>query len=66
MKELSEAEHLKMEALTKIRLFVEEMMPFFIVRDFTEKIKNQLDFEGKEEIYNYVQQKLKRKEIKNP
>ena len=65
MKELSEAEHLKMEALTKIRLFVEEMMPFFIVRDFTEKIKNQLDFEGKEEIYNYVQQKLKRKEIKN-
>ena len=47
MKELSEAEHLKMEALTKIRLFVEEMMPFFIVRDFTEKIKNQLDFEGK-------------------
>lgn len=42
-----------------------EMMPFFIVRDFTEKIKNQLDFEGKEEIYNYVQQKLKRKEIKN-
>lgn len=64
-KELSEAEHIKTEALTKIKIFVEGLMPFFILRDFTGRISDQLDFEEKGEIFYYVQQKLKRQEIKN-
>ena len=65
MKEFSEAEHIKTESLTKIKIFVEELMPFFILRDFTGKITDQLDFEEKREIYYYVQQKIMRQEIKN-
>lgn len=65
MKEFSEAEHIKTESITKIKIFVEELMPFFILRDFTGKITDQLDFEEKREIYYYVQQKIKRQEIKN-
>lgn len=64
MKEFAEAEHTKTESLTKIKMFVEGLMPFFILRDFTGKITDQLDFEEKGEIYYYVQQKLKRQEIK--
>lgn len=64
LKELSEVEHTKTESLTKIKMFVEGLMPFFILRDFTEGISNQLDFEEKGEIYNYIQQKIKRQEIK--
>ena len=65
LKELSEAEHTKTESLTKIKMFVEGLMPFFILRNFTGKIAEQLDFEEKGEIYYYVQQKLNRQEIKN-
>lgn len=65
LKEHSEAEHTKTESLTKIKMFVEGLMPFFILRDFTGKISDQLDFEEKGEIYYYVQHKLKRQEIKN-
>lgn len=64
-KEFSEAEHIKTESLTKIKMFVEELMPFFILRDFTGKISDQLDFEEKGEIFYYIQQKLKKQEIKN-
>ena len=65
LKELSEAEHTKTEALTKIKIFVEGLMPFFILRDFTGRISDQLDYEEKGEIYYYIQQKLKRQEIAN-
>lgn len=65
LKEHSEAEHIKTESLTKIKMFVEGLMPFFILRDFTGKISDQLDFEEKGEIYYYIQHKLKRQEIKN-
>lgn len=65
MKEFAEAEHTKTEALTKIKMFVEGIMPFFIVRNFTERITEQLDFEEKGEIFYYVQQKLERQDIKN-
>lgn len=64
-KEFAEAEHIKTEAVTKIKMFVEGLMPFFILRDFTGSISAQLDFEEKGEIYYYVQQKIKRQEIKN-
>lgn len=65
LKEFSEMEHTKTEALTKIKMFVEGLMPFFILRDFTGRISDQLDFEEKGEIYYYVQQKLKKQEIRN-
>ena len=65
LKEFSEMEHTKTEVLTKIKMFVEGLMPFFILRDFTGRISDQLDFEEKGEIYYYVQQKLKKQEIKN-
>lgn len=65
LNEFSEAEHIKTESLTKIKMFVEGLMPFFILRDFTTRISEQLDFEEKGEIYYYVQQKLKRQEIKS-
>ncbi|MFR3728296.1 AAA family ATPase [Lacrimispora sp.] len=64
LKEFTEAEHIKTESLTKIKLFVEGLMPFFILRDFTGKISDQLDFEEKGEIFYYIQQKLKKHEIK--
>lgn len=65
LKEFSEAEHTKTESLTRIKMFVEGLMPFFILRDFTGRISDQLDIEEKGEIYYYVQQKLKRREIKH-
>ena len=63
-KEFEEAEHIKTESLTRIKMFVEGLMPFFIVKDFTGKITAQMDFEEKSEIYYYVQQKLNKKELK--
>lgn len=64
LKEFTEAEQIKTESLTKIKLFVEGLMPFFILKDFTGKISDQLDFEEKGEIFYYIQQKLKKQEIK--
>lgn len=63
-KEYEEAERIKTETLTKIKMFVEGLMPFFIVKEFTGRITAQLEFEEKGEIYYYVQQKLKKNEIK--
>lgn len=63
-KEFEEAEHIKSESLTRIKLFVEDLMPFFIVKDFIANIVAQIDFEEKSKIYYYVQQKLTKKEIK--
>ena len=61
--EFNQAEKVKTEALTNIKLFVEGLMPFYILRDFTEPIMSQLDFEEKGEIFYYVQSKLKRNTI---
>lgn len=61
--EFNQAEKVKIETLTNIKLFVEGLMPFYILRDFTEPIMSQLDFEEKEEIFYYVQSKLKRNTI---
>lgn len=62
-KEFEEAERVKAESVAKIKIFVEGLMPFFIVKEFTEKISSQLDYEEKGEIFYYVQQKLNKKEI---
>ena len=61
--EFNQAEKVKTETLTNIKLFVEGLMPFYILRDFTEPIMSQLDFEEKGEIFYYVQSKLKRNTI---
>lgn len=65
LKEFAEAEHTKTESLTRIKLFVEGLMPFIILKDFTGEISDQLDFEEKGEIFYYIQQKLKKQEIKD-
>ena len=52
------AEAKKAEAAAKIKLFVEGIMPFLIVRNLTEQMQDQLDFEEKGEIYNYISEKL--------
>lgn len=61
--EFSQAEKVKTETLINIKLFVEGLMPFYILRDFANPIMSQLDFEEKGEIFYYVQSKLKRDAI---
>lgn len=61
--EFEEAERIKAETTAKVKMFVEGLMPFFIVREFTKRISDQMDYEEKGEIYYYVQQKLDREEI---
>lgn len=63
-KEWNDAEHIKTESVIQIKMFVEGLMPFFIVKDFTKRIAKQLDYEEKGEIYYYIQQKLSKSEIK--
>lgn len=61
--EFNQAEKVKTETLTNIKLFVEGLMPFYILRDFANPIMSQLDFEEKGEIFYYVQSKLNRDAI---
>lgn len=58
LKDFAEAEKIKQELSIQIKSFVEGLMPFFIVKDFTDKISAQLDYEEKREIFYYVQQKI--------
>ncbi len=57
--EFNQAEKIKTEMLTNIKIFVEGLMPFYMLRDFADPIMSQLDFEEKGEIFYYVQSKLK-------
>lgn len=61
--EFSQAEKIKTEALTNIKMFVEGLMPFYILKDFATPIMTQLDLEEKGEIFYYIQSKLKRSTI---
>lgn len=61
--EYSQAEKVKSETLAKIKLFVEGLMPFYILKDFANPIMDQMDFEEKSEIFYYVQQKVKKSDI---
>ena len=61
--EYTHAEKVKTETLTNIKIFVEGLMPFYILKDFANPIMSQLDFEEKGEIFYYVQSKLKRDSI---
>lgn len=61
--EYNQAEKVKSETLAKIKLFVEGLMPFYILKDFANPIMDQMDFEEKSEIFYYVQQKVKKSDI---
>ena len=61
--EYSQAEKNKTETLTNIKMFVEGLMPFYILKDFADPIMTQLDLEEKGEIFYYIQSKLKRSTI---
>lgn len=63
LQELSEEERAKTESLTKIKLFVEGLMPFFILRDFTADVSKQLELEEQSNIYGYILQKLDKTEL---
>ncbi|WP_171029084.1 MULTISPECIES: AAA family ATPase, partial [Roseburia] len=53
------AETTKVEATAKIKMFVEGIMPFVIVGDLVEQMKDQLAFEEKGEIYQTVDKVLR-------
>ena len=57
------AETRKTEAAAKIKLFVENMMPFIILQEQTGSIKNQLEYEEKGEIFNYIKGKVSIEQI---
>lgn len=61
--EYSQTEKTKTDTLTNIKMFVEGLMPFYILKDFADAIMTQLDLEEKGEIFYYVQSKLKRNAI---
>lgn len=61
--EFNQAEKVKSETLANIKQFVEGLMPFYILRDFTNPIRVQMDFEEKGAIFYYVQQKMKKSDI---
>ncbi|MBD5476832.1 MAG: AAA family ATPase [Lachnospiraceae bacterium] len=58
-----DAEAKKTEAATKIKMFVEGMMPFIILKDLAPTVMSQLEYEEKGEIYNYIQDKLNKSDI---
>ena len=49
--EFKQAEKVKTETLTNIKLFVEGLMPFYILKDFANPIMSQLIFEEKERYF---------------
>ena len=57
------AETRKTEAAAKIKLFVENMMPFIILQELTGSIKNQLEYEENSEIFNYIKEKVSNEQI---
>ena len=59
------AEKIKAESTAKIKLFVEGVMPFFIVKGFIPDMLRQLDQEEQEEIFSYIRRKIDVKDIRN-
>lgn len=57
------AETRKTEVAAKIKLFVENMMPFIILQELSGSIKNQLEYEEKGEIFNYIKGKVSIEQI---
>ena len=64
-KEFEKTEHDKVESTAEMKLFVEGFMPFYILKDFTGKITEQLEREEKGRLFYYVQQRLDHKDIRH-
>lgn len=62
-KEYEISERVKAETSAQIKMFVEGLMPFFILRGFSERVKKQLEIEEKGEIYTYIKQSVNKKEL---
>lgn len=60
-----QAEQKKTEAATKIKMFVEGLMPFIITSDLVDDITEQLNYEEKGEIFSYIQNKLTKEDVKS-
>lgn len=63
--EYDNAEKVKAEAALKEKMFMEGLMPFYIVRDFAEKIEHQLSAQEKQDAYRYVKNSISVKELNN-
>ena len=57
-REFEEAEKLKTEASIKIKMFVEGLMPFFIVGEYAKKITKQFSIQEKKETYEYFEKNI--------
>lgn len=64
MREYDAAERRKNEAAAEIKMFVEGMMPFYIVREFAGKISDQLDSEEEGAMFAAIKQNIKREDIR--
>ena len=60
-----QAEQKKTEAATKIKMFVEGLMPFIITSDLVGDITEQLNYEEKGEIFSYIKNKLTKEDVKS-
>jgi len=57
-REFEEEEKLKKEASIKIKMFVEGLMPFFIVGEYANKITKQFSIQEKKETYEYFEKNI--------
>lgn len=64
-KEFEEAEHVKAESAAKLKLFVEGLMPFYMLKDFAERVAVQLEREEQSRLFYYIQEKLDREEVRH-
>ncbi len=64
-KEFEEVERAKTESTAKLKLFVEGLMPFYMLKDFAERIVIQLEREEQSRLFYYIQEKLDRDDIRH-
>ena len=63
--EYESAEKIKSETSLKIKMFVEGLMPFFIVGEFADQISKQLSMQEKRDAYKYVKNSISTSVLKN-
>lgn len=63
LKEQAEAEKIKTETNGKIKSFVEGDMPFYLVKEFTEKIEDQILYEEEHALFARGAQRLKKESL---
>ena len=63
--EYESAEKIKSETSLKIKMFVEGLMPFFIVGEFADQISKQLFMQERRDAYKYVKNSISTSVLKN-